>query len=148
MKNAVGAEGARLLRKVAKHILEEPNRYDQNDVISYGKPGEAYKNWNRPLEESKSKFPACGTVACIGGWLNILTSKRRPHVLAGLPLRKLTTLLGVTESQIRRLIAYTYAKDDAPWPERFRKAYDSAKTPRQRANVAHQRIEHFIKTGE
>jgi hypothetical protein len=135
-KNFVGTKGARLLRKVAKHILAEPKRYNQNDIISRGTPGQPYSDWN---------YPACGTVACIGGWINIFTMKKEPSP-SDLHERHLARVLGIPISHIYALVAGTGALDG--WPVEFEDAYDNAKTPRGRAIVAAKRIEHFIKTGE
>jgi hypothetical protein len=137
-KNFVGAKGARLLRRVAKHILAEPRRYNQNDIISRGQPGE-------PYIDDLHTFPKCGTVACIGGWINILTMKRLPSE-TDLHKRHLARVLGVPRKNLAHLVAGIDAWDG--WPQELNNAYDAASTPRERAKVAAARIEHFIKTGE
>ena len=50
-----------ILQAVAKHILEEPLRYDQT-------------TWVRTTGDSG---PACGTVCCVAGWVTFLTPKGR-----------------------------------------------------------------------
>jgi hypothetical protein len=142
-RNAVSAKGARLLRKVAAHILEEPERYNQNATIERGEPGSLCYPWDR----GGGHYPACGTIACIGGWLTILTSKREVEGMAS--FRRLSWALGVPEAQAERLFAYVGDTEcDEGWPIKFAQAYNNAKTARQRARVAVRRIEHFIKTGE
>jgi hypothetical protein len=139
-KNAVSPQGARLLRRVAKHILAEPLRYEQNEIMSVGKPGEVFK--------SNHLYPACGTVACIGGWVELLTTKNPKRLLRRgyfLSYKKISRLLGVAYDDVERLVSYTR---DGGWPDQYEDAYRIAKTPRGRARVAANRIEHFIKTGE
>lgn len=126
----------KLLRRVERHILKEPKRYEQNAVIDVGTPN-TESEFNR-------RYPACGTIACIGGWITVLTTKKplKPgtHYLR---FRKMARLLRVTEEQVIRLCEYTWGTG---WPEQFLKAYKKAKTPRQKAKVAVRRIEHFIAT--
>jgi hypothetical protein len=138
-RNVVGAKGARLLRRVGRHILAEPLRYNQDCIIEHGEAGEM-------LYDVRQTVPACGTVACIGGWLALLMAPnpRRVHTFN---VHKLALLLGVEREQVFRLIAYTHTIDGG-WPDKFRYAYQDAVTPLQKARVANKRIEHFIKTGE
>lgn len=120
----------RLLRRIQKHILAEPKRYNQNDIVSTGKPGEAYSfAW---------RFPACGTIACIGGWAAVLSSGGRHE-----DLEYGARALGLTVDQRARLFSAT---GNGGWPDKFDIAYTNAKTPQGRARVGARRIEHFIKT--
>ena len=145
-RNFVGAKGARLLRRVARHILAEPLRYDQNSIIEVGEPKTIYRD--------ERKFPACGTVACIGGWIEILSRKhpnRAKLSLTGLSFKKIAKLLGTGEDNVGALTQYTSrnpSNSDTYWPLEFSEAYGNAKTPLQKARIANQRIEHFIRTGE
>lgn len=50
----------RLLRRVAKHIVEEPRRYNQGSWCD------------------RSNDAPCGTMACIAGWAVILGDKLDP----------------------------------------------------------------------
>jgi hypothetical protein len=112
----------RLLRKIQKHILAEPKRV-RMEVIA--------------TEDD------CGTVGCIGGWAAILSNKKPDKFgdfktacrLLGVPLP--TTLCGIYQHQL----FFTHN-----WPEKFRNAYQTAKTKRGEARVVARRIEHFIKT--
>jgi hypothetical protein len=136
-KNVVGPKGARLLRRVAKHILADPLRYEQDYMIEHGAPGE--------LLEDGLIVPKCGTIACIGGWLAILNAKN-PKRVKTFNVRTLATVLGVTRKQVFRLIAFTWTSTNG-WPARFSNRYKEAGTAKQKAKVAVQRIEHFIRTG-
>ena len=139
-KNFVGAKGARLLRRVAKHILAEPLRYNQDEIVCRLTPqDDSYHG---------RQIPACKTIACIGGWLHILTAKRRIGSLESLPFRKFKNLLGIKESALYKLTAYSWNAGENGWPDRFRIAYLNTDNPKAKAEIAACRIEHFIKTGE
>jgi hypothetical protein len=136
----------KLLRKVQRHILAVPERYDQDGIIEFGDPGMTYRN--------DSTFPECGTIACIGGWVEVLSAKR-PRLLAKrkswggqtfLNYKKLGHLLGVDQGSVSRLVAYSYDSGENAWPAQFRRAYRKAKTQQGRTRVAARRIDHFIKT--
>jgi hypothetical protein len=139
-KNFVGAKGARLLRRVAKHILAEPLRYEQDAIIERGTPGDVLHDLGCHI------IPKCRTVACIGGWMALLTAKN-PHRVTTLSVPKLQRALGVPRDNVFALIAFTWTRIGG-WPDRFREAYNNARTPRAKARIAVRRIEHFIKTGE
>jgi hypothetical protein len=128
----------KLLRKIQKHILAEPARYEQNAIITIGAPGAMCVAANR-------LYPQCGTIACIGGWAILLTAKRRLKTSRySLNYLTLGKLLGVKKSQIAKLVSYTdYATE---WPDHFADKYNQAETPKARARIAAQRIDHFIKT--
>jgi len=135
-KNFVGAKGARLLRKVAKHILDEPKRFIMAAWF--------YKRSDyRPSVDDFSyhgDFPTCNTAACIGGWSVVLGSKKNPDDILDVQ-RYAARLLGLTPSRVAVLF------DAWAWPTPFDK-FQSATDPRKRAQIAAKRIEHFIKTGE
>ena len=143
-RNFVGAKGAKILRRVARHILAEPRRYEQNGIVQVGTPGAVYKG--------KHKFPACVTVACIGGWIQTLYIPRGDWgahgVGIGLNHHKIAELLGVPVNSELKLVSYTNLGMYSIWPQKYRAAYNKAKTPRQKARIAVERIEFFIKTGE
>jgi hypothetical protein len=126
------------LRKLAKYILAYPSKYDQNSF--------------------------CGTQACLAG---------HAAILAGIPVSEIindsysySTILNefiikekaqkylqLTKEQGERLFSPTFPPDELEfffpeesWPEKFNNRYEKAKTPRTRAKIAAQRIEHFIQT--
>lgn len=129
----------RLLRKIQKHILEEPRRFFMDWFIAKGTPGKkdltAIGNWTAVCDLS-SVTPPCGTAACIAGWVNLFR-KHDPtdHDAAAREL-------GLELGQQHRVFNVMY------WPELFRYSYTKAKTPQTRAKIAAERIEHLIKTGE
>lgn len=129
----------RLLRKVKRHILDEPRRYDQNGILSTGlEPSTIYRQGERQW-----RVPSCGTVACIGGWAFILAPGTKPPEM---DFDFAQNALGLTGKQRDRLFAAASDLNIGYWPEKFVRAYQSAKSPAARASVAAERIEHFIAT--
>ena len=55
----------KLLDEVCEVILAEPRRYNQEDWLIKGLPGE--KTWG-----AKRGLPECGTVGCVAGWVYTL----------------------------------------------------------------------------
>lgn len=140
-KNFVGPKGARLLRKVAKHILAEPKRFAMSWWYGEGTPGQPLtQGFFTERHISKLIVPECGTVACIAGWAVLLTDGNNGYQSGADIHRRAIELLGD-------------AAEDAlfgtlTWPTRFAERYHHAKTRRGKATAAVDRIEHFIKTGE
>jgi hypothetical protein len=66
-KNAMPVSKAKtaygLLSEIRKLILEEPKRYDQCATLVHGADASEFYG---------DKLPACGTVACVGGWVLVL----------------------------------------------------------------------------
>lgn len=81
-------------------------------------------------------MPPCGTAACIAGWANLFTKyfDESSSIHA-------QQVLGLDENEAESLFY------DDNWPEPFRTRYQKAKTPKQRAKIACQRIDHLIKHG-
>lgn len=127
----------RLLRRIQKHILAEPLRYNQNITIEKGKPGQSYRE---DTNFKQGTLPKCGTTACIGGWALSLSFGARVFNFT-----RARRVLGISTEEAEKLFSYTW---DNSWPTKFKVAYNKAKTPRQRARIAFNRIEHFIKTRE
>lgn len=135
-------EAVRLLRRVKKHILEEPRRLDMSDWVE------------------TSKVSPCGTTACIAGWTLLLKlpPKERRAVLVepdayvkrdmltagerAMFLEHAENALELDRCQSMRLFY------DDNWPKGFDRAFDKACSRKARAQVTADRIEHFIKTGE
>jgi hypothetical protein len=55
----------KLLRKIQKHILEEPRRLDMDVVLVKDIDPASWRD-----------APPCGTVGCIAGWACALSGKR------------------------------------------------------------------------
>lgn len=66
-----------LCEDVCQAILEEPKRVDMNDTLWFVDPRNA-------------NAPACGTVGCFAGWVNVLAGNLEP----GWMLHKAKMLLG------------------------------------------------------
>ncbi len=137
-KDAVSPKVARMLRKVIAHILDEPLRYDQDEVLVYQEPGESF--FYTIIGERK--VPQCGTIGCLAGWVTALSlSKKKAEEVD--PIKFAANKLGLSGYQRNSLFGGVFS-----WPEQFADAYHRAKTPLQVARVAAKRVEHFIKTGE
>lgn len=122
----------RLLRRVAKHIAEEPRRLNMSFLY-------------RPASEFGNDLrPPCGTVGCIAGWALII----------GLKATKFDGLFPVVNGETvdvtdaKRLLKVN--NDNLfflhYWPDQFQRAYRAARTPAGRANATVARINWFIKT--
>ena len=114
----------RLLRKVKKHILEEPRRFQMDGYVHRGRPGSMFEDLGL-----RYKVPDCGTVACIAGWAQCLSGGDSSPMEA----------LGLHGYEDRLFFMWN-------WPMNLRKRFYAAKTMRTRAKIAAERIEHFIKT--
>lgn len=128
----------RLLRKVAEHIAEEPNRLFMTAGIV---------STDELREFDVTMKPPCGTVGCIAGWSLVVKRKNKQrainhfseagwlgtHAAAKRDLR-------LSESEAMRLFYLS------GWPTNLGNAFQTAQTPQQRASVTIARIERFIKT--
>lgn len=126
----------KLLQKVKRAILKRPDQFEmqswfQSNLYFY--------------DDGYRVSGGCGTAACIGGWAQHLTLKSKTlqqsklkHVINVIPSPY--ELLAVTQSQGERLFV------DSAWPKKFRYGYRSATEPKERAEIAAKRIDHFIKT--
>lgn len=55
-----------ILKHVIRAIQQEPKRYDQSEVVMTN-------HWDDEPDPKDTYYPSCGTVACVGGWVNLLT---------------------------------------------------------------------------
>lgn len=118
----------KLLRKVKKHILEEPKRF----LMRYWL---VRKNSGARLPASHAGFAKCGTAACIAGWTWTLEHPQTPFPGSW----DVADLLGIDRENRFRLFAVDH------WPTQFRNKFKDDGTA-ESAKVAAARIEHFIKT--
>jgi hypothetical protein len=130
----------RLLRRVAKHISEEPRRLDMGVLTDI-----------RTKYEYGDDAPPCGTVGCIAGWACLLTGSKPQHAWQGgfNYWDKGAKLLGLSPIQAKRLFSRPDEHPEFPheeWPVRFARRHERAKTHRGRAKATVDHIEHFIKT--
>lgn len=121
----------RLLRKVKKHILEEPKRL----LMTYWRVNKK-TDGRESLPGNHAGFASCGTAACIAGWAWTLEHprKRFPEMST-----KVAELLGINPAERFRLFSV------AQWPTQFQHQFRDDGSP-ESAKVAAARIEHFIKT--
>lgn len=119
-----------LLRKVKKHILEEPKRLYMTSYMNFRKKDKI----GRP-------FPKCGTTACIAGWACILTIDMEPALLYA------STSIGFEAQRLLDLSSDEKYRLFEPlgWPEQFKQGA-SGDGKKKTAEIAAARIEHFIRT--
>lgn len=134
----------KLLRKIQKHITEEPRRFFMSWFIAKADTQEEWSDLAASEDDLSKEPPPCGTAACIAGWANLLTRGPKDEVSN---TARATRILGI------ELVDYTKTPlhplfDSQGWPTPFARNYNKAKTPKQRAKIACQRIDHLIKYGE
>ncbi len=134
----------RLLRRIQKHILKEPRRFFMEGVMVKFKNQKQWDEATMIHSDLSPIMPPCGTAACIAGWANILSGRGSKNLSVA------AKTLGLSEE-------YDFSGTTCPadrvfavmeWPQPFQDQYEQAKTPRRRARIATNRIEHLIKTGQ
>lgn len=144
----------RLLRRVAAHISEVPDRFVMGNSLAKGETitdvvflGEVGKDGEKTIDFTVK--PPCGTACCIAGASFLLTSPEEVERLLSSWSRMIpwsiikeeaVNNLAITDDQAERLFHVHN------WPAKFRTQFSRAKTQRGRVNVGVARIEHFIKT--
>ena len=135
---AVSPEAARILRRVARRILEEPRRLEMS-------------TWGR---RRLHRAGACNTIGCIAGW-TVLDGKTAAQVKA-MPEEALAFTMETAREQATQKLGLTlwgttrlFIPDQ--WPAQF--VNIDGENPKGRSYAARAkttaaRIEHFIKTGE
>ncbi len=139
-------EAIDLLLRVKAHILEEPRRLSMDTWFN---TNESYiGDINDTYAElcPTYKFAPCGTVACIAGWTVLLhdgnvKSSRDISIRAA-------ELLGLNYTPARRDDEMFYGTLFYPsqWDEGWYDSYKESETVEQKAIVAADYIDHFIKT--
>lgn len=115
-------ERNRILRRAVEHIKAEPKRLNMG-------------TWLSPSNTSP-----CGTVGCLFGWVVMLEEPKHQNATIYSSAQE---LLQLDDLQAGNLALVGY------WPKPLRVKYrNRGNTPRQRANILGQRVEHFIRTGE
>jgi hypothetical protein len=112
-----------LLSEVRRLILAEPKRYNQSDTISFRDTG----GWSIDY----SKWPACGTVGCVAGWVTTLKLPERAELYD--VIAPAGNVLGLNPEQRRELFrgsaagaraqTVAHAKAGAAHIRRFQKKY-------------------------
>lgn len=145
-KPAIRKPNITLLRRIQKHILEEPRRFFMQGVVETGEPGKPFENSS--YGDLSKIAPPCGTAACIHGWTALLCGKT-PKETRNLSFRWSEDKLGIKRDTRRGMFweqHYLFYSSD--WPHSFASRYAKAKTPSSRAKIAAERIEHLITKGE
>jgi hypothetical protein len=134
----------RLLRRIEKEILAKPEKFDMRD---YARPvGVGHEDWANRAYTEQDSFELCKTTACIAGWADLLQNRRCS--IYGIASRAIE-ILGLTYEQADRLFYLGVQTHDEHWPEQFERPYLKAikkKKWADAAQIAVERIEHFIKT--
>jgi hypothetical protein len=127
----------KLLRKIQQEIRKEPRRLDMSVWIDVYPPRHTID-------------PPCGTTACIAGFATILASRdKKTFSEEALKIKRDyerstqeeggKTLLLTPQQSSRLFFVHS-------WPEKFRDRWYGALTKHTEAEIACERIEHFIKT--
>jgi hypothetical protein len=125
----------KLLRKIQRHVLDNPKRIDMDCFIE--RKAEELEA-GRGLEHDT--FPRCGTVGCIAGWAVTLSTKER--IPYGQIAEKAKALLGLSDIQAYQLFYVNH------WPILWREITNSQYQTRAHAKLVVKRIDHLIATGE
>lgn len=133
-KYAVKPEVVKLVRKVQNHILEEPKRFNMDDWVEhisedlssddlYGSSPEIVAAHNK---EMKKLYPACGTTACIAGWVAILSKPLKTDKDGYLVIPKVNDIAGFARKKLGlKDFEYTLARLDLDGKEADALALDS-----------------------
>lgn len=142
MKTTKPKLNVRLLRRIKRHILEEPNRFFMEGVVKTGPPGGQFTTLSRFIfSDLPLNVPPCGTAACIHGWTALFHGKT-VNQTDDLSFAWSAKKLGLPRGSVLGLfLAYR-------WPEPFACRYAKATRPSRRAKIAAARIEHLISKGE
>lgn len=148
-KRVLSKDAIKWLRRVQKHVLDEPKRVDMSDWLNIREKdmmGPQYDNY----------FPECGTVGCIGGWVAALASPRPQSIAdAGKYAAKKLGIKFTQQGEWDGNGVFIPAEQGAAnrlffveeWPQRF---IDQLLHHRRQtlgyARVVSKRIDHFIKT--
>lgn len=129
----------RRLRQIQKLILKYPQRFDLYNWYGVGAVPDKRDRFIYVVPAMEA--PSCGTTACIAGWA---VAKYDGTVIREDSMEKQAAeILGLTKRQAGRLF---YIDD---WPDAFLDPYENARDVSDAitaANIAADRIDHFIKT--
>lgn len=167
-KYAVSPKVVKLVRKVQKHILEEPKRFDMGEwgrsvnhiwkpePLFEGSSKEAKRIHKQDMKDYKtevSQFPACGTTACIAGWAVILENPKKDkeghYVIPSVDIPSRAAKL--FEFGDACYAGQLFFSDSWPQPFFTQWADEDAKdnpSKKKLAKIAVARLEHYITTGQ
>jgi hypothetical protein len=146
------AKARKLLLKVKAHILEEPLRLRMGEFIrTKVVDGSSYDvetlGFGQEGNSRDIKYPACNTVGCIAGWIDLL-SNGMPRTAASSARRAeraerfATKALGYNSNQEENPASGLFYQTG--WAPKFVHRYDRAKTPKTRAKIVAEVIDNFI----
>lgn len=115
---------ATLLLKVKEQILAEPNKFFMSSWVH-----------SLPLIENRVMHEGCGTAACIGGWACLLSNT---EVHYGKYDEAASAALGIERQTCGTLFA------TSKWPEDLQMRWNAAKTAREQAEIAAERIDRYV----
>lgn len=141
MKITESKLNVRLLRRIKRHILEEPRRFFMEGIVATGEPGKQFP-FSATYRDLAASVPSCGTAACIHGWTALLSGKTPEQA------RKLSFAWSERKLGLPRWFGDERLFFSSGWPRRFAALYRKAETPATRAKIAAARIEHLISKGE
>jgi len=131
-----------LLLKVKEKILAEPSQF----VMSAWFTDQSRLDIIRTNDLHRT-IANCGTAACIAGWIVTLSRGETPSIAYKVASESFSSvrshaavLLGVSKEETDSLFGLQY------WPQEFWVKWKAAKTIKQRAKVAADRIDNFILT--
>lgn len=122
-----------ILKAVAKAILEEPRRYNQQDWGS---------RYDAATVKRDATLPACGTVACVAGWVTVLT---RPTRVENVPLGD-AQIIAARRLGLSRQMSQGELYERLFSPSAFsRVRHGKMLTPREYARAGVRHIERFMR---
>lgn len=146
MKPQFTDEQLATLREAVDYIVAEPEAYDQNTWAQSGAPGDYHEFKYTNLPSTLDKYPSCGTVGCLAGWITMIADPKLRNTASRIGSQARTIAmqkLGLNKDQANRLFGAS-----STWPEPFNFEYREATTHKEKACVLYRRVEHFIETGE
>lgn len=135
-----------LFRKIKEHIRKQPKRLCMGWWIQVRGVHEPmvhdYSTWAF-ARLRRYNFPECETAACIGGWAVLLSGEYTPEQAREIEIGSTAKrLLGLSAQQERRLFSVT------GWPNKFRTAYEKAKSHKAKGAAAIGRINYLLRYGK
>ena len=152
------ASAIKLLRRVKKHVLAEPNRLIMSDVVIreeecdmtteggekafYGDGVDEYGN------HDKIPFARCGTAGCIAGWTVLLHDgmKKTEGMSSGTIMDRAAILLGCQQDEFNSPVMpeLFYTDNWNTYKRGLSDRYNRAKTQQERAVLVGEAIEAYI----
>lgn len=124
-----------LLQKIQETIQEHPERLDMSHLFKDGKKGVTVCIFG--MAAALSVAP--------DNWMNLSEKDLWGLLPSGQNVGGSYSahLLGLTDSAQKLALAYPWA-----WPKQFKEPYELANSATQKAEIACQRIQHLVTTGE